>query len=475
MFKKLRNQLLAVNIVLIAALILGSFSVIYIVTARNVNKDVSIRLEREMERAVPKGKMNDKQPHELNNDSYRRENGQPSEDGDNEPPDEPLSDNEPPSGNGENGLPSDNEPLSGNGDNTPPDDLPPDIESAPEAELSFAVHADSEGNVMDVDLFFYLSEDFYTEKVPEIIASQNEEGTVKNNGKYWKYQYAETDEGYTVVFTDITVEHGILRNLVLILLLVGLAAIVLVLLIGLYSATRSIKPIEESYNKQKQFVADASHELKTPLTTINTNIDVLLSHGESIINDEKKWLLYIKSEAERMTKLTNDLLYLARIDHDENNVIFERVSFSDAIENVILTMEAVVFEKNIKLYYDITPEIYVYSASEQLKQLVMILLDNAIKYTPPQGDITIKLVREQKSSNAVLTVKNTGKGIDSEDMKQIFERFYRADKSRARDSGGYGLGLAIAKAITEASKGSISVDSKKDEYTQFTVKLPIAK
>ena len=174
-----------------------------------------------------------------------------------------------------------------------------------------------------------------------------------------------------------------------------------------------------------------------------------------------------------MTKLSNDLLYLARIDHEVGNVIFSKVSFSEAAESVILLMEAVIFENNVNLTYDITPDLFVNGSTEQLKQLVMILLDNAVKYTPKSGDINITLTHE--SSDAVLTVRNTGVGISEDAQKQIFERFYREDKSRARESGGYGLGLAIAKAITTACKGSIKVYSKKNEYTEFTVKIPAAK
>jgi signal transduction histidine kinase len=427
MFKKLRNKFLIVNLIMIVAMLLGSFSVIYIMTAKNAEREISLKFTRILERTIPGWHP------EMDNDSERQLDGK------------------------NNGL------------------LLKDEEHMPESSLSFIVRADSEANITSVDLDFYLSEHFYEKKIADIISAKNDRGTLKSTDRYWAYRRVKTADEYVIAFAEITVEHTLLRRLIFILLLVGLAALTITFVIILYSANRAIKPIEESYNKQKQFVADASHELKTPLTTINTNIDVLLSHGDSRISDEKKWLLYIKSEVERMTKLTNDLLYLARLDHNDNNVIFDKTSFSDAIENVILTMEAVVFEKDIQLYYDISPDIYVYSSSEQLKQLVMILLDNAIKYTSQKGNINIRLVNEPKSSSAVLTVKNTGSGIDKEDLKQIFERFYRSDKSRARNSGGYGLGLAIAKAIVETSKGTISADSKKGEYTMFTVKFPIAR
>jgi signal transduction histidine kinase len=282
-----------------------------------------------------------------------------------------------------------------------------------------------------------------------------------------------SQDGYVIAFTECFAEHAMLRNLFLILLLVAVAALTGAFLISLFSAKRSIRPVEESFNRQKQFVADASHELKTPLTTINTNVDVLLSHQDSRIGDERKWLDYIKTETERMTKLTNDLLYLAKLDHDDNNIMFSKVSFSEAAESIILVMEAVLFEKDINLTYNITPNVYVNGSSEQLKQVVMILFDNAVKYTPKSGNISISLTAE--TGDAVLRVRNSGEGISEDAQKHIFDRFYREDKSRARESGGYGLGLAIAKAAVTSCKGTIRVNSEKNTYTEFTVKIPISK
>ena len=136
-------------------------------------------------------------------------------------------------------------------------------------------------------------------------------------------------------------------------------------------------------------------------------------------------------------------------------------------------MEAVAFEKDVIMTYDIAPDIVVNGSSEQLRQLVLILLDNACKYTPLKGSIEIKLFKS--ASDAVLTVINSGEGISEEALKHIFERFYREDTSRARESGGYGLGLAIAHAIVQSHKGSIKVDSEINGYTRFTVKIPLKK
>ena len=428
MFKKLRNKLLIVNTLIIAALVLGSFSVIYIMTARNVNREV----EQKLDRAINMHK-------------------------------------EPKPKNNKNDL-KDKDMFKPNGDK-PPEFLEPH-DNAP-FSLTFTVITDSEGNIEKTNIPFILYEDFYSDKMYNIIHDADNEGRIRTNNGYWAYKVSPLDTGYVTAFTEFQAEHAILRNLFLILLLVGIFALTAAFLISLFSANRSIRPVEESYNRQKQFVADASHELKTPLTTINTNVDVLLSHPESAIGDERKWLDYIKTESERMTKLTNDLLYLAKLDHNDGEVMMSRVSFSEAAESVILLMEAVIFENDVNLTYDITPDLYVNGSSEQLKQLVMILLDNAVKYTPKSGDIKITLTRD--SSDAVFTILNTGEGISDEAQKQIFERFYREDKSRARESGGYGLGLAIARAIVTACKGSIGVESKKNEYTKFMVKIPMAK
>ncbi|MCH5211080.1 MAG: HAMP domain-containing histidine kinase [Oscillospiraceae bacterium] len=422
MFKKLRNRLLIVNTLIIAALVLGSFSVIYVITARNVTH----RIEQKLDRAI---------------DDYKR---------------------------------PDRMPRHADGMRPPEGEKPPERQENREFSPTFTVLCDAYGEVQKVNMPFSLNEDFYSEKAHDIVYGDKSEGHMKTENGYWAYKVSAIDTGFVIAFTDFQAERAVMLNLFLVLLMVGIFALTAAFLISLYFANSSIRPVEESYNRQKQFVADASHELKTPLTTINTNIDVLLSHPESAIGEEKKWLDYIKTESERMTKLTNDLLYLAKLDHGDNeNTILSRVSFSDAVENVILLMEAVIFENNVNLVYNITPDLYINGSSEQLKQLVMILIDNAVKYTPRDGDIKTDLYRD--SQDAVFTIRNTGEGISEEAQKHIFDRFYREDKSRSRESGGYGLGLAIARAITLTHKGSIRVSSKKNEYTEFTVKIPVCK
>ena len=442
MFKKLRNKLLIVNTLIIAALVIGSFSVIYLITAQNTNRNIDMKLER----AINFSKDN-REPRM----AMRQREGTELPEGET-PPEKPE------------------------GEMRMPDGEPPEMRDNNNGEpfsLTFTVVTDKEGNIQKKNMPFDMTEDFYTDKLAGIISASNNQGLLTSDNGYWAYMVQKTETGYIVAFTDINSEHNIMLNLLIVLSSVALLSLVAAFLISLFNANRSIKPVEESYNKQKQFVADASHELKTPLTTINTNVDVLLTREDSTIGEEKKWLQYIKTETERMTKLTNDLLYLARLDHNENAVMLSPVSFSEAAESVILLMEAVVFEKNVNMTYDIAPDLTVNGNMEQLKQLVMILLDNACKYTPEKGNIQVKLKRTD--SAAVFTVRNSGEGISEEALEHIFERFYREDKSRARKSGGYGLGLAIAKAIVESYKGSIKAESVKNEYTQFTVKIPLTK
>lgn len=440
MFKKLRNKLLLVNMIIISALLLGSFGVIYFITWQNVQATTLGQLEGTIEF----------DRHYKNDMNGRGDKPIP-------PPDEPRPDYNVGEASGDDGGGKENMPMRNKRDRRT------------DMTAHFVVYTDRDGEVSKVNSPLDIDDESYKEYMPDIVSESRNMGVISYAGGYWRYLREEIKDGYVIGFIDYTAERGILVSLAFILVMVWLAALAAAFLISLKSANASIKPVEDSYNRQKQFVADASHELRTPLTTINTNIDVLLSHRDSTIAEEEKWLGYIKGEAERMAKLTNDLLYLTRLDYSEKSSGEEQSSFSGACENVLLTMEAVIFEKNIELNYEIEPDIVVSVSDSQLKQLVMILVDNAVKYTCEHGKIDISL--KSAHGNAVFKVRNTGEGISEEDRKQVFERFYRADKSRARESGGYGLGLAIAKAICEGCGGSISVESEEGKYTEFTVKI----
>jgi two-component system, OmpR family, sensor histidine kinase CiaH len=200
-------------------------------------------------------------------------------------------------------------------------------------------------------------------------------------------------------------------------------------------------------------------------------VDVLLSNSEDSIKSQSKWLSYIKSEVERMTKLTSDLLYLTQMEYSDVKMIFSEFNLSDTVENVVLTMEAVIFENNAALNYNIEPNLMTQGNSEQIKQVVMILLDNALKYTDLSR--TIDLVLKKEHNNIFLSITNTGKGIPAELLDKVFDRFYRVDRSRSRNSGGHGLGLSITKAIISQHGGKIWASSILNKSTSFNISFPI--
>lgn len=420
MFKKLRNKFLILNLVIISVMMLIAFTSIYVITYNNTRKDIDMALHSISESGR---KMNE-------NPKATRPNPGISQ----QPPDF--------------------------GTKQPP----------PERSVSFTLITDKYWNIVDSFSAFSMDEEFYETAKNTVQSQKINMGKFKQDGTYWAFMIKPGFDSYKIVFLDITSQQAFLTNLIYTFLVVALVMLIFIFFISSFFANRSIKPIKEAFDKQKQFIADASHELKTPLTVINTNVDVLLSNGEDTINTQSKWLYYIKSESERMNKLTNDLLYLTQIDYSDIRMIFTDFNMSETVENIILTMEAVIFENSISLHYDIEPNLITHGNSEQIQQVVMILLDNAVKYANSKGTINISLKRHYNTLH--LSVTNTGEGIPEEHLDKIFDRFYRTDKSRARKSGGYGLGLAIAKAIIEQHDGKITVKSVVNESTTFTVELP---
>lgn len=221
-----------------------------------------------------------------------------------------------------------------------------------------------------------------------------------------------------------------------------------------------IRPVRVSFEKQKQFIADASHELKTPLSVIIASSEALEDNPKEI-----KWLKNIRNESDRMSLLITDLLMLAESERDIQD-IFEIRDLSKIVELSVLTFEGRIFEKNLKLNYKIDENITMKMHENSIRQLVEILLDNAIKHSREKGEIEVYL--KQSNNFIILEVKNQGKAIPVSEEERIFERFYRIDKSRNRSENRYGLGLAIAKNIVEKHSGKISAHSEQG-ITNFKV------
>lgn len=277
--------------------------------------------------------------------------------------------------------------------------------------------------------------------------------------------YIADKGGYLLVsFMDNTVINESAATLLRYTLFIGAFALSAFFLLSLHLARRIVKPLEESYLKQKQFISDAGHELKTPISVISANAELL----ERELSDNR-WLSNIRYETERMGLLVSQLLELARTEQLAPRL--ERIDFSRLCNGEALPFESVAFENGLTLCCDIPEDIQLYGSSAQLKQLISILLDNAIRHSSG-GRISLCLAKER--SFIRLSVINEGPPIPPEQQTHLFERFYRADPARTDERGHYGLGLSIAEAITTAHKGSISVLCH-DGLVEFRVLLPAPK
>ena len=245
--------------------------------------------------------------------------------------------------------------------------------------------------------------------------------------------------------------------------------LILLFFISLFLSKAAIRPIEAAWEKQRQFTADASHELKTPLTVILANNKILRAHPQATIQSQEEWLVSTEEEANHMRLLIDDMLSLARNEQAGAAIRFAPVDFSRVVDRTMLQFEAVAFDRQVTLTGEIAPAISISGDETRLRQLAMILIDNGIKYEPAGGTVTVRLA--VTGHTAVFTVKNARSEIAPEILPHVFDRFYRADASRS--SEGYGLGLSIAESIAALHHGRIRADSGKGEGTIFEVTLPV--
>lgn len=321
-----------------------------------------------------------------------------------------------------------------------------------------------------------LDESVLTQAAQEVAQAPDGDGELKNLGLFYAKK-TFNDEAY-VAFADASAADS-WQSVALILGGVGLVALLLFFVISLFFSRWALAPVAKAWEKQRQFVADASHDLKTPLTVILANTSILEEHPEKTIAEQKQWIESTEHEARSMQALVGDLLTLARIDEAEAHaalpgkaIVSERVDFSNLVEGELLQMESLAFEHGITLTSAIAPDLFVSGTPADLRRIVTTLVDNACKYAGMGQVVSVDLTATGRK--ATLIVHNTGSAIDPTDLPYIFDRFYRADKARNRnDIGGHGLGLAIAQALAHEAKGTITAQSSESDGTTFTLTLPL--
>lgn len=297
--------------------------------------------------------------------------------------------------------------------------------------------------------------DVPTHILSEMVDNKNDKRKI---GKYY-YFYKELNDGNVllVVMNSSLEKWGGYKVFGIGLLLIS--ALTSLIAITFWLSKFVTKPAEQTLIREKRFISDAGHELKTPLGAISINAQALeLEHSDNI------YIKNIISESKRMGRLLEKLLILAKLDEQENRV-YSDINLSYICEEMALTYESVAYERDVYFSYEISPEIHILGIEDEIRQLLAILIDNAIKNTEESGCISLSCIRKKK--HAEIKVSNTGKGISEEVLPHIFERFYTSDSSRS--SGSFGLGLAIAKSIVERHKGSINAESTPNKMTTFYI------
>lgn len=291
-----------------------------------------------------------------------------------------------------------------------------------------------------------------------ILKKNNEKGIIND----YIYEVKRINKN-TIVISLLENAKAIshIKVMIIFSIIMSVFAIAVIFVIAKKLSIIIVKPVEETFEKQKQFISDASHELKTPLAVIEANTDVLQDKvGES------KWINYIQTEIESMNKLINELLLLAKIENVDNVKEYVQLDVSKEVEIILSMFESIAYEKGVNIESNIEENITLNGNKQDLEHIVSTLTDNAIKHTESGNKVIVDLKKDK--NEIILEIKNMGEPIPEEEREKIFERFYRIDKSRNRVEKRYGLGLSIAKAIIEKYNGKITVDCK-DGFTIFKV------
>lgn len=353
-----------------------------------------------------------------------------------------------------------NPPAQGAQDNRKREARPPMAAATVEGDGSILISRNELYYLTDEELETLVAE---LEKQPEDAGEASE----------YEMRYARHVRGGRKVylFADTTIERNSLRAQLLLSAVIAACAAAVCLVISFFLSGWMVRPVERVWEKQRRFIADASHELKTPLTVILSNTDMLLASGAAADEKNARRLDNIRAESQRMKGLVEGLLTLARSDGQQQDPSAQRIHFSFLVTSATLTMESAIYDTGRTLEMNIEENLFVRGNEDQLHQVTEILLDNACKYSDAASRIILTLARQGKE--AVLSVQNQGEPLSDRDCINIFERFYRLDESRSREAG-YGLGLSIAHSIIQWHGGKIEARSDGVRTNEFIVHLPLA-
>lgn len=328
----------------------------------------------------------------------------------------------------------------------------------------FSVAIDRENGIVDTDIskIAMVDEDMAYEYAMEILAEEKARGF---KGEY-RFVSQEEEGRHRITFMDMGRRMYSFQTFLKSSILIGVVGYIVFFLVIIFFSGKIMRPVAESYEKQKRFITDAGHEIKTPLAIINADVDVIgMEQGEN------EWLEDIKVQTKRLAGLTNDLVYLSRMEEEEKDMQMMKFAFSDVVGETVSSFQALAKTQNKGLHVVIPGMISLNGNEKSIRQLVNILMDNAIKYSPEEGEISVEV--QKQGRNILLAVSNsTYASIPKDKLDMIFERFYRIDPSRSTMTGGYGIGLSVAKAIVNAHNGKISAATVGENVLKITVVLP---
>ena len=329
----------------------------------------------------------------------------------------------------------------------------------------FAAWFAGDGELLSINLdnVASLSEDEAQTMAKAVYATERQKGFLND------YRYCRTscDEETLLLFLNCERELSTFQAFLYASIVISLVGIIGVYVLLLLLSGRIVRPIAESYDKQKRFITDAGHELKTPITIIRADADVL----ESELDEDNEWIADIRRQTNRLAELTADLIFLSRMEEENPSLQMQEFPFSELVDETAQSFQSLARSKGRTFSFAVAPDLTVNGDEKALAKLVSILLDNAMKYSPENG--TVELTLNPVGRNARLTVKNSTMPMEKGNADRLFERFTREDRSRSSESGGFGLGLAIAKAVTEAHRGKIHAESEDGSSLTVTADLPI--